>query len=109
MLTALLIVARAVHIAAAILIVGSFTFEAVALGSIRRPVSDALHEIERSLLRFAVWTLVTALVSAVLWLWLEVVSMTGLSFVNSFSGSTWKTVLFALLQRPWCWRLHCRL
>ena len=41
MLIALLIVARAVHIAASILAAGSFTFEVVALGAIRRPVSAA--------------------------------------------------------------------
>jgi copper resistance protein D len=93
MFIALLIFARAVHIAASILIAGSFTFEVVALGFIRRPASDGLHEIERSLVRFAVWTLVAALVSAALWFWLEVVSMTGSPFVNSFSASTWETVL----------------
>jgi len=106
MLIALLIVARAVHIAASILIAGSFTFDVVALGFIRWPLSDGLHEIERSLLRLAVWTLAAALVSAVLWFWLEVVSMTGLSFVDSFSVSTWKTVLLeTVFGHVWQFRL----
>lgn len=102
----MLIVARAVHIAAAILIAGSCTFEAVVLGFIRRPVTDDWHEIERSLLQLAVWTLVAALVSGVLWFWLEVVSMTGLSFVDSFSASAWKTVLLeTVFGHVWQFRL----
>jgi len=106
MLIALLIVARAFHIAASILIAGSFTFDVIALGLIRRPMSDGLHEIEKSLLRLAVWTLVAALVSAVLWFWLEVVSMTGLSLVDSFSASRWKTVLLeTVFGHVWQFRL----
>jgi copper resistance protein D len=106
MLTALLIIARSVHIAASILIAGSFTFEVVALGFVRRRESDDLHEVERSLVRLAVWILVAALVSAMLWLWLEVVSMTGSSFVDSFSAGTWKTVLLeTVFGRVWQFRL----
>ncbi len=106
MVVTLLIVARTAHIAASILIAGIFTFEAVALGVIRWPVSDGLHEIERSLLRLAVWILLAALVSALLWFWLEVVSMTGLSFVDSFSASTWKTVLLeTVFGHVWQFRL----
>ena len=93
MITALLIVARAVHIAASILIAGIFTFDVVVLGSIRLPGSDGFHEIERSLLRLAVWALVAALVSAVLWFSLEVLSMTGLSFLGAFSDRAWQVVL----------------
>lgn len=106
MLIALLIVARAVHIAASILIAGSFTFEVVALRFARLPVSDDLGEVERSLVRLAVWILVLALVSALLWFWLEVVSMTGLSFVDSFSAGTWKTILLeTVFGRVWQFRL----
>jgi putative copper resistance protein D len=93
MLVVLLILARAVHIAASILIAGSFTFDVIALGSIRRPASDDLYELQRNLLRLTVWALIAALVSALLWFWLEVVSMTSLSFLDSFSASRWKTVL----------------
>jgi copper resistance protein D len=94
MLAALLIVTRAIHIAASILIAGSFTFEVVALGLVRRSVSDDSREVERSLVRLAAWILVAALVSAVLWLWLEVASMSGLSLAGSFSTTEWQTVLF---------------
>jgi copper resistance protein D len=106
MLIALLILARGVHIAASILIAGTFTFEMVAFGFIRRQASNSLHEIERSLDRLAVWALVAALVSALLWFWLEVVSMSGSSFVDSFSASTWKTILLGtVFGHVWEFRL----
>lgn len=106
MLTALLIVARAAHIAASILIAGTFTFQVVTLGSDGSSVSDDSPGIERDLLRLAVWSLVAAFLSAVLWFWLEVVSMTGLSFVDSVSSSTWKTVLLeTVFGHVWQFRL----
>ena len=93
MLTALLIVARATHIAASVLIAGTFTFEVVTLGLASPPISDDFRDIEWPLLRLAVWSLVVALFSAVLWFWLEVVNMGGLSFVNVFSATAWQKVL----------------
>ena len=84
MLTALLIVARATHIAASVLIAGTFTFEIVTLGLASPPIGDDFRDIERRLLRLAVWSLVVALFSAVLWFWLEIVNMSGLSFANVF-------------------------
>ena len=106
MLIALLIVARAVHIAASILIAGSFTFEVVVLGFTSVPECNDLRGVKRKLFRLAVWILLAALVSAVLWFWLEVVSMTGLSFVDSFSASTWKIVLLeTVFGHVWQFRL----
>jgi copper resistance protein D len=106
MLTALLIVARGVHIAASILNAGIFTFQAVTLRSIGSSVSDDLGAIERRLLRLSVWGLVTALLSAVLWFWLEVVNVSGLSFVNAFSATAWQTVLLETeFGRVWQLRL----
>src|SRR5437763_11098025 len=106
MLIALLIVARAVHIAASILIAGSFTCEVVSLGFTSVRECNDLREVERSLLRLAVWILLAALVSAVLWFWLEVVSMTGLSFVDSFSVSKCKIVLLeTVFGHVWQFRL----
>ena len=103
---ALLIVARSVQIAASILLAGIFAFEVVALGPIRAPVSDDLHDVERKLLRVAVWSLVAALVSALLWFWLEVASMNGLSLTNAFSPTAWQTVLFETqFGRVWQLRL----
>jgi copper resistance protein D len=93
MLTALLIVARATHIAASVLIAGTFTFEIVTLGVASPPMGDDFRDIERRLLRLAVWSLVVALFSAVLWFWLEIVNMSGLSFANVFSSTVWQKVL----------------
>jgi putative copper resistance protein D len=106
MLIALLIVARATHIAASILIAGIFTFQAVILKSIGSFVSDDLRGVERRLLRLSVWGLVTALLSAVLWFGLEVVNMSGLSLGNGFSATAWQTVLLETkFGRDWQLRL----
>jgi len=101
-----LIITRAVHIATSILIAGSFTFDVIALGFIRRPVSDDLHDVETSLLRLALWSLIAALLSAVLWFWLEVASMSGLLLKNTFSASAWRMVLLETqFGRVWQLRL----
>jgi len=106
MLTALLIVARAAHIAAAILLAGTLTFQVVTLGSAASSMSDDLRGIERDLLRLAVWTLVAAFLSALLWFWLEVVNMSGSSFANAFSPTAWQTVLLeTTFGRVWQLRL----
>jgi copper resistance protein D len=93
MLTALLIIARGIHIGASILFAGIFTFEVITLGLAGPPISDDFRDIEWRLLHLAIWSLVVALVSAVLWFWLEVVNMGGLSFVNVFSAPAWQKVL----------------
>jgi copper resistance protein D len=104
--TALLTIARAAHIGASILVVGTFTFDVVALGSARSSVSDDLREVERRLLRLAVWSLVAALLSALLWFWLEVANMSGLSPASVFSATAWRTVLFQTeFGRVWQLRL----
>jgi putative copper resistance protein D len=106
MLTALLIIARTAQIAASILIAGIFTFELVALGLAGRPASGDLHEVERRLFRLAVWSLVVALLSALLWFWLEVASMSGSSLTNAFSATAWRTVLVKTqFGRVWQLRL----
>ena len=63
MVTAL-IITRAVHIAASILIAGIFTFDLVTLGLTGRSESNDLHEVERRLFRLALWSLIAALLSA---------------------------------------------
>ena len=106
MLTALLIIARTAQIAASILIAGIFTFDLVALGLAGRPASGDFHEVERRLFRLAVWSLVAALLSALLWFWLEVASMSGSSFTNAFSTTAWRAVLFETeFGRVWQLRL----
>jgi putative copper resistance protein D len=92
-LTALLIIARTAQIATSILLAGIFTFEFIMLGQTGRPASGDLHELERRLFRLAVWSLVAALLSALLWFWLEVASMSGLAFTNAFSARAWRPVL----------------
>jgi putative copper resistance protein D len=90
MLATLLIVARAAHISASILISGTFTFEVVALGL---PVCNDSPAIERLLLRLVICGLIAALLSAVLWFWLAAANMSGLSVANVFSVETARTVL----------------
>lgn len=91
--TALLIVARGVHVAASILIAGTITFKIVALRSAGSPFGDDFRGFYRQLLRLAFAALAAALVSALLWFWLEVVNMSGSSLMNSFSSTAWRTVL----------------
>jgi copper resistance protein D len=106
MLTALLIIARTAQIAASILIAGIFTFDLVAFGLVGRPASGDFHEVERRLFRLAVWSLVAAFLSALLWFWLEVASMSGSSFTNAFSTTAWRAVLFETeFGRAWQLRL----
>jgi putative copper resistance protein D len=105
MITAL-IITRAVHIATSILIAGIFTFDLVMLGLTGPSESDDLHEIARRLFRLAVWSLIAALLSAVIWFWLEVASMSGLPVKNTFSASGWGTVLLETqFGRVWQLRL----
>jgi copper resistance protein D len=106
MLTTLLIAARAAHIAASILIAGTFTFHVVTLGSASSPANDDLPGVERRLLRLVVWSLVAVLLSAVLWFWLVVVNTSGLSFKNAFSAAAWRMVLLKTqFGRVWQLRL----
>src|SRR5215468_2826039 len=92
MFTALLIVARAAHIGASILIAGSFYFDVIALRSARAPIQDDFREVERLLFCLAFWSLMAAFVTAVLWFWLVAANMTGLPF-GAFSTASWRTVL----------------
>jgi copper resistance protein D len=101
-----LIITRAVHIATSILITGIFTFDLVMLGLTGPSESDDLHRIARCLFRLAVWSLMAALLSAVIWFWLEVASMGGLPLKNTFSASAWWTVLLETqFGRVWQLRL----
>jgi putative copper resistance protein D len=101
-----LIIARSVQIAASILLAGIFAFEVVALGPVRRAGSDDLNGLERQFSQLALWSLLAALLSALLWYSLEVTSMSGLSFVKAFSGTPWRTVLFETqFGRVWQVRL----
>jgi putative copper resistance protein D len=105
-LTVQLIIARAVHIGASILLAGIFTFDLVILGRDARDGNGDFHEIERRLFRLAVWSLVAAFFSGLLWFWLEVASMSELSLKNAFSTTGWRTVLFETqFGRVWQFRI----
>jgi copper resistance protein D len=106
MLVALLIIARTAHIGASILLAGTFTFELVALGPAVQSRSDDFCEVQRRLFYLARWSLAMALLSALLWFWLEVANMSGLPLSRAFSVTTWQTVLFKTnFGRVWQLRL----
>jgi copper resistance protein D len=101
-----LIITRAIHIGASILIAGIFTFDFVTLGLTGQPESNDLYEFERRLFRLAIWSLIASLLSALLWFWLEVASMSELSLKNTFSATAWWPVLFETqFGRVWQLRL----
>ena len=101
-----LIITRAIHIGASILIAGIFTFDFVTLGLTGQPESNDLYEFERRLFRLAIWSLIAAVLSAILWFWLEVASMSELSLKNTFSATAWWPVLFETqFGRVWQLRL----
>jgi len=103
--TALLIVVRAAHITASILIAGSFTFNLIAIG-IRRAAGKDSSMAEQVLVRLTIWSLLAAALSGVLWFWLEVVNMTGVPLSGAFSIDAWRTVLLSTkFGHLWSFRL----
>jgi len=101
-----LIIARTAHIGATILLMGTFTFKLITLGPRGRAGSDDFDELQRRLLRLAQWSLIAALLSALLWFWLEVVSMSGLPPMRALSTTAWQMVLFETkFGRVWQLRL----
>jgi len=106
MLIALLIIARTMHIGASMLLAGTCTFEVITLGPAGRAGSDDFRELQRRLLRLVQWSLVAALLSALLWFWLEVANMSGSPPMRAFSVAAWQTVLFETnFGRVWQLRL----
>src|SRR4029077_16405290 len=106
MLTAQLIIARAVNIGASILFAGIFTFVFIILAPAGRAESNDFQEVERRLVNLAIWSLIAALLSALLWFCLEVESMSELPVTRAFSTIAWQTVLFETqFGRVWQLRL----
>jgi len=106
MFTPQLIIARAIHIGASILLTGIFTFDVIILSPAARRSSSDFHELEQRLFRLAVWSLLAALLSALLWFWLEVASMNELSLKDALSTTAWQAVLFETqFGRVWELRL----
>jgi putative copper resistance protein D len=94
MLIALLIIARTAQIGASMLLAGTFTFELMTLAPAGQLPSDDLQEVERRLLQLARSGLIVVFLSALLWFWLEVASMSGLPLTAAFSTRAWQAVLF---------------
>jgi putative copper resistance protein D len=106
MLIALLVIARTAHIGATLLLAGTFTFKLITFGPAGRAGSDNLHDVEWRLLRLAWWSLIAGILSALLWFWLEVASMTALPLTHAFSTTAWQAVLFETnFGRVWQLRL----
>src|SRR5215467_9880296 len=106
MLTAQLIIARAVHISASILLAGTLTFELVIFAPADCLGNGSSEKIENGLFRLAYWSLLAALLSGLLWFCLEVANMSGLPLKNAFSVTAWRTVLFETqFGRIWQLRL----
>ncbi len=101
-----LIIVRAVNIGASILLAGTFTFDVVVVAPVGRVGISDFQAFERCLFRVAIWSLVAALLSALVWFWLEVSSMSGLPATRAFSTNAWQTVLFETqFGRVWQLRL----
>jgi copper resistance protein D len=94
MLISLLIIARTAHIGATILLAGTLTFKLITLGPAGRGGSHDFHKLQRRLLRVTRRSLVAALLSGLLWFWLEVANMSGLPAMRAFSTTAWQMVLF---------------
>jgi copper resistance protein D len=100
-----LIITRAVQIGASILIAGVFTFDLM-LGWNGHSESNDLYEFEQHLFRLGFWSLIAALLSALIWFWLVVASMSGLPLKNALSATACETVLFKTqFGRVWQLRL----
>jgi copper resistance protein D len=101
-----LIIVRAVNIGASILLAGTFTFDVVVVAPAGRVGSSDFQAFERCLFRVAIWSLVAALLSALVWFWLGLSNMSGLPATRAFSTNAWETVLFETrFGRVWQLRL----
>lgn len=94
MSTSLLVIARGVQIGASLLVAGIFTFEIVVARAGDQSAARA-NPAEERLLRLALWSLVVAFISALLWFACEVTNMSGLPLAQAFSGGSWETVFTA--------------
>jgi len=104
MLIALLIIARATHIGATILLAGTFMFKLITIGPAAG--SDDFHDLKLCLFRMVRWSLVAAFLSGLLWFWLEVANMSGLPPMRALFTTAWQMVLFETnFGRVWQLRL----
>src|SRR5436309_13709069 len=92
MFIAMLTDAPTAHISPTFQLAGTFTFKLITLGP--RGVSDDFHDLQLCLLHLALWSLVAAFLSSLLWFWLEVANMSGLPAMRAFSTTAWQVVFF---------------
>ena len=86
----LLLIIRAVHIGAAILLFAVFVFSlAVGQPVFATPMEggalDFFHRFECRLLRVALWSLAISFASGALWLWIEAAEMSERSLANALA------------------------
>jgi putative copper export protein/mono/diheme cytochrome c family protein len=99
--------ARGTHYASVISAFGCFAFLlAVARPAWRVAGAQDAGRFERFLLRLATWSVVLAVASGILWLWVVAASMAGVPLGTAFSGELIGTVLTATgFGRLWQFRL----
>jgi putative copper resistance protein D len=96
-MTLALILVRWLHLSASILLASLFLFEAaIVLPAMKNSLVATGHLLETSrrlTCRTALWTLLVALISWVLWSWLVASTMTGDNLIECFQTGDWLTVL----------------
>ena len=106
-----LALARAIHIAASILLAGLFAFRLVVL----TPAASRYDRVDRFQPRFkGIWGLLalvawsTVVISAVLWFWVVAASISGAATMFDVDGETLQTVLVQThFGHLWAFRLGC--
>jgi putative copper resistance protein D len=106
----LLALSRFVHLGSLALLLGAFAFLLVVARPAFRASGESAREeltrFDRRLLRLAVWSLLTAFVSAVLWLAIQTAEMSGRAFWQALRPEIVGTVLFQTqFGRVWQLRL----
>src|SRR2546429_6797333 len=90
----LMVVARAVHMAATVVTAGAFAFEFLILrGAYPEEEASARRDVERWLPLAAGWGVSLALVSWLIWLALVAASMSGSALAQALSAEVLRTVL----------------
>jgi putative copper export protein/mono/diheme cytochrome c family protein/peroxiredoxin len=89
----LLVIVRAVHFGAALLLLGELVFSTVVAGPALRVAVDGGDDVRRWIRAAARWSLGASIVAAVAWLGLEAALMSGLSIDDAMRGGALGIVL----------------
>jgi putative copper export protein/mono/diheme cytochrome c family protein/peroxiredoxin len=108
-MNALLVAARAVHFASAMLLFGELVFaltvESAAWRNAGRAAVDHDQDIDRRLLLIEGWSLAVSIASDAIWLAIEASSMSGMPLEQAISRDTLSLVLGqTVFGRLWVWR-----